>query len=79
MADNCCSFFFSILWLAFLLFIAWPIAFAAAIVWLLLQPFEALLGNCAKSTNHFLEKLVTWPRECGKAIVDGSRGCPHPR
>ena len=46
-------------------------------VWLVLQPFETILG-CIKDIQNLMEKLITWPRDCGKAIVDGSSNFPAP-
>jgi len=42
-----------------------------------LQPFEALF-RFVRDLTDFLERLITWPRECGRAIVDCSRSCPTP-
>ena len=41
------------------------------------QPFEAMFGFVL-SINQFLEKLITWPRDCGKAIMDCSTRFPAP-
>jgi hypothetical protein len=41
------------------------------------QPFEACFGFVKKITA-FLEKLVTWPRDVGKAINDCSSSFPAP-
>jgi hypothetical protein len=41
------------------------------------QPFEAcfpVISDC----NSFLEKFVTWPRDCGSAIFSCSNSCPQP-
>jgi hypothetical protein len=38
----------------------------------LLQPFEPLIGFI-KQINTFLEKLITWPRECGLGKLTLSR------
>eukprot|EP00977_Amphora_coffeiformis_P013575 scaffold3586_cov164-Amphora_coffeaeformis.AAC.26 len=58
---------FSIIWILLLIFIAWPVAGFCAGIWVILQPFEAVLGF-VKQINNFLEKLITWPRECGQAL-----------
>lgn len=86
---------FGIIWLLLLIFIAWPIAWFCAGIWVFLQvseeliwsgtlhvetnfshtllsllsllpqPFEAVFGF-VKQINNFLEKLITWPRDCGQ-------------
>ncbi|KAL7556342.1 hypothetical protein ACA910_006146 [Epithemia clementina (nom. ined.)] len=68
---------YAILWIALLIFIAWPVAGFCATFWLLLQPFEGLLPF-VRDINMFLERLVTWPRECGNAIAICSPIFPRP-
>eukprot|EP00563_Minutocellus_polymorphus_P009882 CAMPEP_0181025822 /NCGR_PEP_ID=MMETSP1070-20121207/3305_1 /TAXON_ID=265543 /ORGANISM="Minutocellus polymorphus, Strain NH13" /LENGTH=76 /DNA_ID=CAMNT_0023102961 /DNA_START=36 /DNA_END=266 /DNA_ORIENTATION=+ len=68
---------FAVLWAVLLFFIAWPVAGICAGLWLLLQPFEAVLPFL-KQVTEFLEKLLTWPRTCGKAIADCSQSFPAP-
>jgi len=68
---------FGLVWVALLLFLAWPVAGFCAAVWLILQPFEPFL-NFVKDINNFLEKIVTWPKTCGKAIYDCSSHFPAP-
>jgi hypothetical protein len=41
------------------------------------QPFESLF-SIVKDLNTFLERFVTWPRECGKAIVNCKTSFPQP-
>ena len=41
------------------------------------QPLEGCFSFIRDITN-FLEKIVTWPRDCGKAIGDCSTSCPTP-
>ena len=41
------------------------------------QPFEAVF-RCMRSFTRFLERLVMWPKECGHAIMNGTRSCPRP-
>ncbi|KAL7557137.1 hypothetical protein ACA910_002419 [Epithemia clementina (nom. ined.)] len=67
----------AIIWIAMLIFVVWPIALVTAIVWVFLQPFETC-ARCCRSLLNFLEKLVTWPRETGKAIFSGAVSCPRP-
>ncbi|KAL3762942.1 hypothetical protein ACHAWU_001089 [Discostella pseudostelligera] len=62
---------FAIIWLVLLFFLAWPIAAACA------GPFEACF-HFIKDITNFLEKLITWPRDCGRAIGDCSTRCPTP-
>ncbi|CAB9511054.1 expressed unknown protein [Seminavis robusta] len=68
---------FPVLWLILLVWVAWPVALFCAGIWIILQPFEACFQFIRK-TNNFLEKLITWPRDCGKAIMDCSPNCPAP-
>ena len=41
------------------------------------QPFEGCF-RFVRDITDFLEKLITWPRECGRAIGDCSARCPSP-
>ena len=41
------------------------------------QPFEGVAGFF-KQINNFLEKLITWPRDVGKAIFDCQSSFPSP-
>lgn len=41
------------------------------------QPFEACFAFL-KGITSFLEKLITWPRDCGHAISSGSTSFPAP-
>lgn len=41
------------------------------------QPFESFLP-CVRSISNTLERYVTWPRECGRAIMSGTHTCPTP-
>ncbi|KAI2500097.1 hypothetical protein MHU86_14364 [Fragilaria crotonensis] len=68
---------YAIIWLVLLVFIAWPIAGLLAFVWIILQPFEAV-APFFKQINNFLEKLITWPRDCGKAIWTCQTSFPSP-
>ncbi|KAL7556601.1 hypothetical protein ACA910_021021 [Epithemia clementina (nom. ined.)] len=68
---------FALIWLILLVFIAWPVAGFCSFFWLILQAFEGLLPF-VRGINSFLEKIVTWPRECGNAIAHCSSTCPRP-
>eukprot|EP01082_Thalassiosira_pseudonana_P001092 g1478.t1 g1478 contig10:2171235-2171876(+) len=68
---------FAVLWIALLFFLAWPVAGICAGIWLLLMPFEGCF-KFVKDITDFLEKIITWPRDCGKAIGDCSTRCPTP-
>jgi len=57
--------------------ISWPVAFFCGGIWILLQPFEALF-QFVKQITSFLEKLITWPRDLGKAIVNCQESFPSP-
>lgn len=67
---------YALLWLI-LLGIAWPVAFISSILWVVLQPFEAVFGFIADA-NNCLEGYVTWPRKVGRAICECDSGCPGP-
>lgn len=54
-----------------------PIAAACAGVWLVLMPFEGCF-RFVRDITDFLEKIITWPRDCGRAIGDCSTRCPTP-
>ena len=41
------------------------------------QPFEACFGFI-KGITDFLEKLITWPRDVGSAIANGTTSFPAP-
>ncbi|KAL7581546.1 hypothetical protein ACA910_022110 [Epithemia clementina (nom. ined.)] len=68
---------YAVLWILLLIFIAWPVAGICCWFWLLLQAFEGLFPF-VKKINHFLEKIITWPRECGNAIATCSSRFPEP-
>jgi len=68
---------YSIVWILLLFFVAWPIATIVSPFWILLMPFEDLLG-CISDINGFLERFVKWPRDVGTAIVNCSNNCPQP-
>lgn len=42
-----------------------------------IQVFEECLP-AFKDCSHFLEKFVTWPRDCGRAIMKCESNCPQP-
>jgi hypothetical protein len=68
---------FSLIWIVLLVFIAWPVSFWCAGIWILLQPLEACFG-CFADCSAFFEGFVTWPRKCGRAIANGDTSCPSP-
>jgi hypothetical protein len=41
------------------------------------QPFEAIFAF-VKTINNFLEKLITWPRDLGRAIMNCQESFPSP-
>eukprot|EP00985_Skeletonema_marinoi_P026882 scaffold21257_cov144-Skeletonema_marinoi.AAC.2 len=41
------------------------------------DPFEGCF-SFVKDITDFLEKLITWPRDCGRAIGDCATRCPNP-
>ncbi|GFH58992.1 hypothetical protein CTEN210_15468 [Chaetoceros tenuissimus] len=68
---------YALMWLVLLVFLAWPLAGFLTVIWVVLQPFEPLFGFI-KDINSTIEKYITWPRECGKAIWNCSNRCPQP-
>mmetsp|Transcript_10272 Transcript_10272/g.15293 ORF Transcript_10272/g.15293 Transcript_10272/m.15293 type:complete len:80 (-) Transcript_10272:241-480(-) len=71
------NYFAALMWIVLLWFIVWPVAAFCAGIWVLIQPFEAFFPFL-KGASNFLEKLITWPRDTGKAIADCSSTCPTP-
>lgn len=71
------NFLFSFLWLLLLLFIGWPIAGICAGWWVFILPFEGI-HDVVKQITGFLEKVMTWPRDIGKAILGGETTFPKP-
>ena len=68
---------YSILWLLLLVFIAWPISWFCAWWWVVLISFESLFP-VIKSASEFLEKIVSWPRSVGSAMIKGDTQFPAP-
>ncbi|GFH49384.1 hypothetical protein CTEN210_05860 [Chaetoceros tenuissimus] len=68
---------FSFLWILLLIFLAWPIAGFCSAWWVFFLPFEGL-HNIFKQVTDFLEKIMTWPRDVGKAILNGDSKFPSP-
>ena len=68
---------YALCWLVVLVFIAWPVAGLCSGLWVVLQPFEACFSPIS-DCNSFLERFVTWPRQCGDAIRNCSSTCPQP-
>eukprot|EP00984_Skeletonema_dohrnii_P015326 scaffold6592_cov103-Skeletonema_dohrnii-CCMP3373.AAC.5 len=67
---------YALFWII-VLAIAWPIAMACAVIWILIQPFEACC-TCFKDISRSLEGFVKWPQDCGVAIKNCSSSCPSP-
>lgn len=67
----------SIFWVLIVFYLVWPIALAVAGFWILLMPFEACFPFVLRITS-FFERLVTWPREFGHAIMSGTESFPEP-
>ncbi|KAG7346237.1 hypothetical protein IV203_005305 [Nitzschia inconspicua] len=68
---------YSLIWMALLVFVVWPIAWFLSAVWIILQPFEACF-NIVVTINQYIEKFVLWPRDMGQAISSGQSSCPAP-
>mmetsp|Transcript_35390 Transcript_35390/g.65023 ORF Transcript_35390/g.65023 Transcript_35390/m.65023 type:complete len:90 (+) Transcript_35390:160-429(+) len=68
---------YSIAWFLFLIFIAWPVAIFCGAIWMLLIPFESL-AKSVKECTQVLERMMTWPREVGRAMVRGEAQFPAP-
>ena len=83
------NFLWSLINLAALWFVAWPLAFFCSWIYILLSPFSACIEGeiwgflkpkfiykllgCDKA-NDMLQKGVEWPRKLGKAIKNGEEG-----
>lgn len=68
---------YSCLWCLLLTIIAWPLAIIAAIVWVLMQPFETCMP-CAKESTRFLYPWLRYPRRVGRAIHNCDKEVPKP-
>jgi len=68
---------YSIIWTLVLVIIVWPLAYFCATWWIFLLPFEGLFAF-VRDVNDFLEKIMGWPREMGRAIVEGRNTFPRP-
>jgi len=75
MANN--KLLFSILWILLLIFIGWPIAAFCAGWWVIILPFEGV-HNIFKQNTTSLEKVMSWPRDIGMAIIKGQEKFPSP-
>lgn len=75
MANN--NIVFSLLWVFLLIFLGWPIAAFCAGWWVIFLPFEEL-HKIFKQITSALEKVMTWPRDIGKAIIKGDTKFPSP-
>ena len=68
---------YNILWLLLLVFIAWPISWFCAWWWCLLIALEGLFPFIKDCTD-FLEKIISWPRTVGSAMIRGDSQFPAP-
>ena len=68
---------YSIAWAILLIFIAYPLSWFIAWWYILLLPLEGLFPFIKQATE-FMEKLITWPREVGRAMLKGETSFPSP-
>jgi len=68
---------YSIIWALLLIFLALPLAWFIAWWWVLFIPFESLFPFVKQGTE-FLEKIMCWPREVGRAMLKGETSFPSP-
>ena len=68
---------YSILWLILLIFITLPVSWFCAFWWCLLIAFESLFPFI-KTCTDFLEKVISWPRVVGSAMIRGDQSFPAP-
>eukprot|EP00585_Thalassiosira_rotula_P004116 CAMPEP_0196143718 /NCGR_PEP_ID=MMETSP0910-20130528/13680_1 /TAXON_ID=49265 /ORGANISM="Thalassiosira rotula, Strain GSO102" /LENGTH=76 /DNA_ID=CAMNT_0041405205 /DNA_START=106 /DNA_END=336 /DNA_ORIENTATION=+ len=68
---------YSILWFIVLVCIAWPVSWFCAWWWVILIAFEGFFAFIKDATD-FLEKIVSWPRVVGSAMVRGDKRFPSP-
>ena len=72
----------AIVWVALLIFIAWPISWMIAPFWILLLPFKGLpgvLGDMLTDVTDFLERFVKWPEVIGSAVFNMQERFPAPQ
>ena len=72
--DTLCSLLWSIIWLLILLLVALPIGFVAAILFVIVSPFNACC-DCTKALTDFLMKGINFPYNAASNAVNGKRGC----
>lgn len=72
--DALCSLLWSIIWLIILLLLALPVGFIAAILYVLVSPFNACC-DCTKSLTDFFMKGINFPYNAAHNCVNGKRGC----
>ena len=72
--DALCSLFWGIIWLIILLLIALPVGFIAAILYILVSPFNACC-DCTKSLTDFFKKGIEFPYNAASNAVNSKRGC----
>ena len=68
---------YTIIWFLLLFFIAWPVAWFCAWWWIVFIALEALFPFI-KDAAEFLEKIVSWPRTVGSAMIWGDAHFPAP-
>lgn len=71
----------AIVWVALLVFIAWPISWFLASFWILLLPFKGLPGGLGKMVGDiadFLERFIKWPEVIGVAVFNLDENFPAP-
>ena len=60
----------SVVWLAVLIFVVWPIALIAAILYVLISPFSACC-QCTDQLTDFFHKAMVLPLQISSLAVDG--------
>lgn len=68
---------FRIIWALMLVFLSYPVSWFFAFWWVLIIPFETA-HPLIKTATEFLEKLISWPRLVGQAIIQGESTFPNP-
>ncbi|KAH3875134.1 hypothetical protein DPMN_038396 [Dreissena polymorpha] len=67
-------FLWGVLWFLCIWFLAWPIAFFCAWVYILLLPFSVCI-DCLKGACQFLQKCVQLPLTCAENMVSMKSMC----
>jgi hypothetical protein len=63
-----------ILWLLILIFLAWPVAFLVAIIYVMFLPFKACCAGCVPCIDILYEGVLI-PLVCAENAINGTPMC----